>query len=67
MLFAEVQHGGGSEVNSGLYFKLWGPTEEFLNKSNISENEWEAHEKIVEEMLSIQFAPPGAYKNINSP
>jgi len=68
MLFAEgATYGGGSEVNSGLYFKLSGPyREEFLNKSNISENEWEAHEKIVEEMLSIQFAPPGTYKNINS-
>ena len=68
MLFAEGStYGGGSEVNSGLYFKLTGPYRtQFLTDSRLSEQEWSEGEKIVENMLSIQKAPKGTYDNLNS-
>ena len=68
MLFAEGStYGGGSEVNSGLYFKLTGPYRtQFLKESGLSEEEWVEGEKIVEQMLSIQKAPKGTYDNLNS-
>lgn len=68
MLFAEgFTYGGGSEVNSGLYFKLTEPYKSsFLDKCNIHEEEWNRYEKRVEEMLSVQKTPPGTYKEIKS-
>lgn len=68
MLFAEgATFGGGSEVNSGLYFKLTGPhRQKFLKKSLISELEWNKTEKIVENMISVQKAPEKTYVNIDS-
>ncbi len=68
MLFAEgFTYGGGSEVNSGLYFKLTEPYKSsFLDKCKIHEEEWNRYEKRVEEMLSVQKTPPGTYKEIKS-
>mgnify|MGYP001184231470 CR=1 FL=1 len=59
MLYAEGEtFGGGSEVNSGLYFKLLEPYKsDFLNKANISEKEWNEQEKYVEKILSVQKSP----------
>ncbi len=59
MLFAEGStYGGGSEVNSGLYFKLINPyRESFLSKANISEEEWTEKETYVEKILSVQKSP----------
>ena len=47
MLFAEGStYGGGSEVNSGLYFKLTEPYKsKLLKKSNITHDEWNSVEK----------------------
>jgi hypothetical protein len=68
VLYAEGStYGGGSEVNSGLYFKLSGPyKKEFLNKTGISEGEWEETEKLIEEKISVQKAPANSFDNLNS-
>ena len=68
MLFAEgATYGGGSEVNSGLYFKLTEPYKsKFLQKANISENEWDQVEKKVEKMISVQLAPEGSFDGLES-
>jgi len=68
MLFAEGStYGGGSEVNSGLYFKLTEPYKSsFLNKCKIQEDEWNRYEKKVEEMLFVQKSPSGTYKELKS-
>ena len=59
VLFAEGgTFGGGSEVNSGLYFKLASPyREKFLKKTNITEDEWTKKEEHIETMLSVQNSP----------
>ncbi len=68
MLFAEGStYGGGSEVNSGLYFKLTEPyRRSFLDKCKIQEEEWSRYEKKVEEMLFVQKAPSGTFDNLKS-
>ena len=68
LIFGEGStYGGGSEINSGLYFRLEGPyRKKFLEKSNISDEEWKIGERVVEDMLSIQKAPDGTYDTINS-
>ena len=68
MLFAEGStYGGGSEVNSGLYFKLTEPYKSiFLEKANITVDEWNYVEKKVEKMISVQHAPPGSFDNLES-
>jgi len=68
ILFAEGStYGGGSEVNSGLYFKLTEPyRSSILKKSNIEEEEWIKYEKKVENILSVQKSPEGTYNNIQS-
>ena len=49
---------GGSEVNSGLYFKLTGHyKKKFLEISEINEEEWNTAEKLVENILSVQNSP----------
>ena len=59
MIFAEGStYGGGSEVNSGLYFKLAGPYKDsILNSCNISNDEWSESELEVEKELSVQYQP----------
>jgi hypothetical protein len=59
MLFAEGgTFGGGSEVNSGLYFKLTEPyRDKLLKKANITEDEWIKKEQHIEKMLSVQDSP----------
>ena len=59
MLFAEGStYGGGSEVNSGLYFKLTEPyRDKLLKKANITEDEWIKKEQHIEKMLSVQDSP----------
>ncbi len=68
MLFAEgATFGGGSEVNSGLYFKLTEPyRSSILNKCNIQESEWMEYEKKVENILSVQKSPKGTFNNLKS-
>jgi hypothetical protein len=68
MLFAEGStYGGGSEVNSGLYFKLAEPyRSKLLEESNITEEEWKLVEKKVENILSVQTAPEGSFNNLKS-
>ncbi len=68
MLFAEGStYGGGSEVNSGLYFKLTEPYKSvFLQKANITPNEWDEVEKKVEDLISVQQAPLGSFENLKS-
>lgn len=68
MLFTEGEtYGGGSEVNSGLYFKLTEPyRSSFLRKCNIEEEEWQYYEKIVEKKISVQKSPEGSLDNIES-
>jgi len=68
MLFTEGEtYGGGSEVNSGLYFKLTEPYRStFLKKCNIEEDEWQHFEKIVEQKISVQKSPKGSLDNIKS-
>ena len=68
MLFTEGStYGGGSEVNSGLYFKLTEPYKSsFLDKCKIQEDEWNSYEKKVEEMLFVQKSPKGTYKELKS-
>ena len=60
MLYAEGStYGGGSEVNSGLYFKLTEPyRSSFLDKCKISEDEWAKYEKKLKN-LYVQKAPTG--------
>lgn len=59
MIFAEGSTlGGGSEVNSGLYFELTEPYKsEILNLSNINEKDWDAAEDEVKRYLSVQNDP----------
>tara|TARA_A100001015_G_scaffold279180_1_gene340126 strand:- start:1764 stop:3383 length:1620 start_codon:yes stop_codon:yes gene_type:complete len=59
MIYAEGEtFGGGSEVNSGLYFKLTGHyKKKFLEISEINEEEWNTAEKLVENILSVQNSP----------
>ncbi len=68
LLYAEGgTYGGGSEVNSGLYFKLSGPyRDDFLNKCNLEEKEWSEKEKVVEKLISVQKSPKGTYVDIKS-
>ena len=68
MLYAEGStYGGGSEVNSGLYFKLTEPyRSSFLDKCKISEDEWAKYEKKVEEILYVQKAPTGTFDGLKS-
>ena len=68
MLFAEgATYGGGSEVNSGLYFKLTEPYKNILLKeSNINKYEWDEAEKRVEKLISVQYAPEGSFDNLKS-
>ena len=68
MLFTEGEtYGGGSEVNSGLYFKLTEPyRSSFLTKCNIDEEEWQYFEKIVEKKISVQKSPQGSLDNVKS-
>ena len=68
MLFTEGEtYGGGSEVNSGLYFKLTEPyRSSFLEKCNLEEEEWQYYEKIVEQKISVQKSPQGSLDNIKS-
>ena len=68
MLFTEGEtYGGGSEVNSGLYFKLTEPYRSaFLTKCNIDEEEWQYFEKIVEKKISVQKSPQGSLDNVKS-
>ncbi|MDC0051731.1 GMC family oxidoreductase N-terminal domain-containing protein [Acidimicrobiaceae bacterium] len=68
MAFAEgATYGGGSEVNSGLYFKLTSPyKEKFLSLSNIDEGEWHNKENTIEDILSVQKSPFLKKDNIKS-
>lgn len=68
MLFAEGKtYGGGSTINSGLYFKLISHYRDtFLKLSNISNDEWSLNEQYVEKMLSIQKSPNLDKLNIKS-
>ena len=68
MLYAEGStYGGGSEVNSGLYFKLSGPhREKFLEKAGISEDEWVKKESEVENIINVQSSPKNTYRELNS-
>ena len=68
MLFAEGStYGGGSEVNSGLYFKLTEPYKsKLLKKSNITHEEWNSVEKKVEELISVQLSPEGSFNGLKS-
>ncbi len=68
ILFAEGSaFGGGSEVNSGLYFKLLGKyKEDFLKLSNISENKWDSKENFVEDKINVQLQPSSYANNIES-
>lgn len=68
ILYAEGStYGGGSEVNSGLYFKLSGPyREKFLEKAGITEDEWVKKESEVENIINVQSSPKNTYKELNS-
>lgn len=59
MIFAEGSTlGGGSEVNSGLYFELTEPYKrEILNLCNINEEDWDTAEDEVKRYLSVQNDP----------
>lgn len=64
MLFAEgATYGGGSEVNSGLYFKLAGPYKEsILSSCQISNKEWSEAELEIEKELKIQLQPKNKFQ-----
>jgi len=68
IIYAEGStYGGGSEVNSGLYFKLSGHyKEKFLKLAKIEKNLWDEKEKYVEEKLNVQFQPPEYSKGLVS-
>ncbi len=68
IIYAEGStYGGGSEVNSGLYFKLTGHyKEKFLELAKINKNLWDEKEKYVEKKLNVQFQPPEYSKNLVS-
>ena len=59
MIYAEGSTlGGGSEVNSGLYFKLVNPYKTKLLKAcNLNIEEWSIAEKEIEHSLSVQNDP----------
>ena len=59
MIFAEGSTlGGGSEVNSGLYFELTEPYKsEILSLCNINEKDWDAAEDEIKRYLSVQNDP----------
>ena len=59
MIYAEGSTlGGGSEVNSGLYFKLVEPYKTKLLKAcNLDIEEWNMAEKEIEHSLSVQNDP----------
>lgn len=59
MIFAEGSTlGGGSEVNSGLYFELQEPYKsEIIDLCNINEKDWDDAEEEVKRYLSVQNDP----------
>ena len=59
--------GGGSAVNSGLYFKLVEPYKsQLLEKCNLSDDEWSIAEKEIENSLSVQNDPGFDINSSNS-
>ena len=68
MIYAEGNTlGGGSAVNSGLYFKLVEPYKsQLLEKCNLSDDEWSIAEKEIENSLSVQNDPGFDINSSNS-
>ena len=68
MIYAEGSTlGGGSEVNSGLYFKLVEPYKTKLLKAcNLDIEEWNMAEKEIEHSLSVQNDPKFDINSSNS-
>ena len=68
MIYAEGSTlGGGSEVNSGLYFKLVDPYKTKLLKAcNLDTEEWSTAEKEIENSLSVQNDPGFDINSSNS-
>ncbi len=68
MIYAEGSTlGGGSEVNSGLYFKLVDPYKTKLLKAcNLDIDEWSMAEKEIEHSLSVQNDPKFDINSSNS-
>ncbi len=68
MIYAEGSTlGGGSEVNSGLYFKLVNPYKtKLLKASNLNIEEWSIAEKEIEHSLSVQNDPNFDINSSNS-
>lgn len=60
-------YGGGSQVNSGLYFKLTGKyKEQFLALTGIPQEEWELKEEYVEKKIHVQMQPKNYSTNLVS-
>ncbi|MDB3866646.1 GMC family oxidoreductase N-terminal domain-containing protein [Acidimicrobiia bacterium] len=60
-------YGGGSEVNSGLYFKLTGKyKKKFLELSGIPQQEWDLKEQYVEKKINVQMQPSSYSQNLVS-
>lgn len=60
-------YGGGSQVNSGLYFKLTGEyKKQFLELSGISQEEWDLKEQYVEKKINVQMQPKNYSANLIS-
>jgi len=59
--------GGGSEVNSGLYFKLAGfYKKKFLDIVKINRQVWDSKEEYVEKKINVQMQPKSYSKNLVS-